>query len=241
MFIILDQPKKLLQNQAIWSKDHSPSLSAMLPYVIKPKPMERSKSNICFALETKGFASSAALDELAQLCRQVIPLVSERPAKKRILVINPGKARFLTCYDPSGYLRFWGAASESMSPSDIDDLHSQAAEWIVSEFDVVVHGNFKGSSWRLDDFLSVLKRKAVHKCAVVDILQNNAFRTCGRCGTRNRSISSGDDQFNCETCGLTVLPDLNATRNILMKWLLTHKIVYASDPPQSRAPKRVKL
>ncbi len=75
-------------------------------------------------------------------------------------------------------------------------------------------------TWSHYAFRALLKAKAELYPWVMDIECNEAYtsKTCGGCGVLNHKLG-GSKTFRCTSCGYIADRDINAARNILVRFL----------------------
>ena len=119
----------------------------------------------------------------------------------------------------------------------VDELHHKLARWACSNYDVVLLPKFE-----VRGMVKKGKRKITRKCvsrmytlahyrfrqfmthkakqlgkSLFPVSEAYTTKTCGACGVMHEV--GGSETFCCPVCGMTADRDVNAARNILIKFL----------------------
>lgn len=121
----------------------------------------------------------------------------------------------------------------------VKELHCKLASWLCETYKVVLVPRFESSrmvtrgqrkinsktargmlTWSHFAFRSLLKAKAelYPWVTVIECDEPYTSKTCGCCGTINQKLG-GSKTFHCATCNYTADRDINAARNILLRFL----------------------
>lgn len=74
--------------------------------------------------------------------------------------------------------------------------------------------------WTFSRLRDLLVYKAEESgCMVVDVDPYHTSQCCSRCGYTHRSNRQSQSRFRCQSCGFELNADLNASRNIALKYL----------------------
>ena len=130
--------------------------------------------------------------------------------------------------------------------NQVDDLHWKTCKFLISNYSSVVISDFKVSELlkkkRLNKFSKRLLQFQSHykfRCRLVEkcfqahvqlflVDESYTSMTCSCCGTLNRNLGSSKF-FDCKACGVHMDRDLNAARNMFIKYyreILNGEILY---------------
>jgi transposase len=126
---------------------------------------------------------------------------------------------------------------EKKKKNVVDCLHWNTINHVLQNNDIVFYGDIKSQDITKGNKNKVLNRdfndlkfhmfktRLIYKASVLNkkiVLMNECYttKTCSGCGTLNNDIGS-KKTFTCSHCKLVTGRDLNASKNILMKGLLS--------------------
>jgi transposase len=121
----------------------------------------------------------------------------------------------------------------------MSDIHRKSAKWMLENFTNIVIGHFKPSEmvqrrkrkiisttsrelltwshYRFREYL-ISKSREYPWCKVNVIGEHYTSQTCGNCGSLNKKIG-GNKNFICPSCKTEIDRDMNASRNIWLKYM----------------------
>ena len=121
----------------------------------------------------------------------------------------------------------------------VKDLHGRFSKFLCSNYNVVLLPNFETQSMISKDDRKIssktaraiatyshylFRQRLIHKsreypwCKVVLVQEDYTSMTCGLCGKINEKLGSSKD-FHCLSCDYEADRDINASRNILLKYI----------------------
>ena len=141
----------------------------------------------------------------------------------------------------------------------VDELHHQTAHWLATTYDAILLPKFStksvatkrdGGRWKRKitkktvsnlyslahyRFRQFLQHKAAqHGSLLILVTEQYTTKTCSRCG-HMRDVG-GAEVYHCTHCGLVVDRDINASFNILLKFIHDQsELAQRATPPQTCA------
>jgi putative transposase len=124
----------------------------------------------------------------------------------------------------------------------IDEVHTKLTKWIVEQYHFILLPEFATSrmvkrgnrrirsktaramlGWAHYRFKFILQDKTREYpwCKVVICDEHYTSKTCGRCGFLHYKLGS-NKIFKCPQCRIEIDRDVNAARNILLRYLTLH-------------------
>ena len=136
----------------------------------------------------------------------------------------------------------------------VDEAHKKIALWLCRNHDLVLIPAFetarmarRGATRRIGNKTARMmytwahyrfRQRLTHKarehprCTVREVREDYTSKTCGGCGALHPKLG-GAKIYACARCGYSAGRDVNAARNILLRYLTEH----AGSPPSSPPPR----
>lgn len=115
----------------------------------------------------------------------------------------------------------------------ISDLHNKTIKYLLSNYDLILipklnFHNFKAMNKKTKakfatlshcKFIEKMKTKSISmNKIVISPTEEYTSKTCSNCGILNRKLGANKN-FKCDKCGLEADRDINASKNILLKFI----------------------
>ena len=159
----------------------------------------------------------------------------KKTPRRSVVALDPGTAIFQTSYGTDGIVSMWGCGNithlvdirEKKQTQHFDDilkeLHKKLIKWLLTTYDLIIVADFNTPSlWQHQKFIETLLRKAPgHGKEVFVVEESYTSQICSSCGRRNKQAKKRAS-FACkdDRCNLQSHRDVNAAKNILMKFLV---------------------
>lgn len=124
----------------------------------------------------------------------------------------------------------------------VDDLHKKCAKWLCENYTHIYIPKLNFHKCKGLRASCKSKLASLRHCAFVDRLINKCrefanrkvfvvgesytSKTCGRCGWQNDTLKN-KDVFTCDHCKLVIERDINASRNIMLRFLSKRAEAYS--------------
>lgn len=162
---------------------------------------------------------------------------------QRICSIDPGQNTFATVYDPIRNMSFkWGEGDLHRMILQGDDaqitrmvraLHAKFSVWLSMNYDIILLPDIRSHwikgpqkrgivSWEHEEFRKLLRGVPGY----VPVREDHSTIVCSTCGFIGKKFHTGE--FNCYACGMKADRDVNAAKNIFLRWVADHRSMYGT-------------
>lgn len=122
----------------------------------------------------------------------------------------------------------------------VTDLHKKASKWICENYKnaYLPRLNFHKckklnkkskallASFRHCEFLETLLKRTqfMKSCNVYEVNESYTSKTCSNCGCQKENLRN-KDIYNCDGCKLTIGRDINASKNVMLRYFTKRAII----------------
>lgn len=146
----------------------------------------------------------------------------KRQKVHRMVALDPGVATFQTSYGSDGVMSMWGRQNNlnRINEQDIEEMHSKLIKWLCTTYDLIIMPHFGlRTRWKHTKFLKQLISTAPRYNTEIHLIEEFCTtQTCSACGIRTK-MRKNCKTFACPGCNFRGQRDINAARNILLKYL----------------------
>lgn len=171
----------------------------------------------------KGVSFKASRYEVKQGAAKDFVVTQKRKRSElyRIVALDPGVSTFQTSYGTDGVISIWGKeVLHELSRKDVKEMHRKLTVWLCTAYDLILVPDFGvQTKWRHAAFVKRLRTTAPkYNAEIRQVEEFCTTQTCSACGVRIK-LRGNIKRFRCPACKFTAQRDINAAKNILLKFL----------------------
>lgn len=139
----------------------------------------------------------------------------------RVVALDPGVSTFQTSYGTDGVISVWGKeVLHELSRKDVKEMHTKLVLWLCTAYDLIIVPSFRlQTKWKHAAFVQQLIATAPkYNVEIRQVEESCTTQTCSSCGVRIK-LRGNTKRFQCPACKFTAQRDINAAKNILLKFL----------------------